>query len=132
MSVHPPVWKKVSPEEARLTKMWIKEDGKTVPQVAALLHRRKPCVYNLVKNKFKLKKQGRSSSLTRAQITHLIVKLKGYIRAAKGRYMVTVTMLRKRTRTKACTRVILDAKESLSEADSIAGLWRRRREKGQG
>ena len=102
-------WKKLSPEEVRLTKMWMKEDGKSAGEVAGLLHRGPPCIYRLVKNKFKLKQQGRSSSLTKTQITHLIVKLKEYIKAAKGKYMVTAAMLRKRTRTKACERVILDA-----------------------
>ena len=100
MSAQPPLWKKVSAEEARLTKMWIKKDGKTVPEVARLLHRTPPCVHRLVKNKFKLKKQGRSNSLTKAEVTHLIVKLKGYIKAVKGKSMITVTMLRKRTRAR--------------------------------
>ena len=49
-------WKKVSAEEARLTKMWIKKDGKTAPEVARLLHRTPPCVHRLVKNKLVGKK----------------------------------------------------------------------------
>ena len=102
-------WKKVSSEEARLAKMWIKKDGKIVLDTARLLHRTPASVYRLVKNKFKLKKQGRDNTLTKAQVNQLIVKLKGYIKAARGKRMITVALLRKWTRTKACSRVILDA-----------------------
>ena len=102
-------FKKISEEEARLIKMWHKEDQKPPREIAALLHRDKSTITRHLRVKKSICKQGRQSGLSKGQVDRLIAKAEQYIKQAQGRYRITYQLIKRRTRTKVSTWTIMRA-----------------------
>jgi len=100
-------WKKLSPEEQRLAQEWT-EEGKEPQEIAELLKRDKSTITRLVCLEVPRLKQGRPKGLTSEEVDRLIDRLDEMVHQAKGRYHVTVKMLKRATRTKVSTRTISD------------------------
>ena len=94
---------KISAEEARLIKMWHKEDQKPPSEIAALLHRDKSTITRHLRVKKSICKQGRQSELSKEQVDRLIAKAEQYIKQAQGRHRITYQLIERRTRTKVST-----------------------------
>ena len=99
-------WKKMSSEEIRLAKMWYQVDGKSVPEIARLLHRSSSGVRPHVTSNRPPVPQGRPPALTKKQVDKLESTLMKMIKKADAKYEVTLSMLKKATRVKACIRTI--------------------------
>ena len=101
-------WKKLSAEEMRLAKMWYKEDKMTPKEIAKLLRRSKSTLTRFLVQRAPRKRQARKPALTAARIDALTGKLNDLVKKANGKYEVTVAMLRRCAREKACCRTILN------------------------
>ena len=100
---------KLSAEEQRLANMWFHEDGKSPAEIAKLLRRDKSTMTRLLVKKVHGKRDGRLVMLRKTEVDVLVAKLKSMIKTAKCKYMVTVKMLKRATRTKASVRTIARA-----------------------
>jgi len=100
------VWRKMSAEECRLTKMWREQDGKTPGEIAQLLHRNKSTITRHIYAKKADLKQGRRSALSDTQIDALVSKTESYIKQAKGRYRITFDLIKRRSRMRASVRTL--------------------------
>ena len=78
-------------------------------EIAKRLGRSKSTITRHVIKKLPRKAQGRPPVLTEAQVDYLVITLDKMIRAQNAESVVTASMLRRATRTKACTRVIRKA-----------------------
>ena len=96
----------MSSEEARLAKMWYKDDNKSCYEIAKLLHRKTTTIVNHVRIRRRPKKQGRPRVLSDTQLRAAATKLRAMVRAAHGEYEVTAAMLRKLLRLKITARTL--------------------------
>ena len=102
-------WKKLSSEEIRLAKEWYLNRGMSPTQIAKQLGRDRSVMTRLLVKQAGRRRQGRPVQLSEGQIAFLVKTLHELILEADVQYRVTVAMLKKATRTKASTRVILNA-----------------------
>lgn len=98
----------MSTTEASLAQRWYREHVAPA-EIARRLGRNKSTITRHVIKKVPRRAQGRPPALTEAQVDYLVVTLDKMIRARKAESVVTASMLRHATRTKACTRVIRKA-----------------------
>ena len=98
----------MSADERKWAKTWYSE-GKQPSEIAGLLGRDTSSITRLLCVQKPVKKQGRPSALTKAQIDFLERKLDQMIVKADGQHTVTVEMLQKAAKIKASSRPILRA-----------------------
>ncbi|CAE7938979.1 unnamed protein product [Symbiodinium necroappetens] len=98
----------MSADERKWAKTWYSE-GKQPSEIAGLLGRDTSSIARLLCVQKPVKKQGRPSALTKAQIDFLERKLDQMIVKADGQHTVTVEMLQKAAKIKASSRTILRA-----------------------
>ena len=98
----------MSADERKWAKTWCSE-GKEPSEIADLLGRDTSSITRLLCVQKPVKKQGRPSALTKAQIDFLECKLDQMIVTADGQHTVTVEMLQKAAKIKASCRTILRA-----------------------
>ena len=101
-------WKKLSDEEIRLARKWFKEDDLEPSEIAIRRDRDKSTLTRLLVKAIPRRAQGRREILSRAKIDFLQRRLEQMIIKSRGRYHVTITMLKKKTKCKARPRNILD------------------------
>lgn len=102
-------WKKLSSEEIRLAQKSFREKNMTPKKIADLLDRNKSTLTRLLVKQLPRKKQGKKRLLSEADVDRLERRLHEMILAAKCRYHVTATMLKKDTKTKASPKTIQKA-----------------------
>ena len=105
----PMVWTKMADSEVKLARRWFVEDGESTGEIARRLGRDRSTVTRLLVKRLPRKVQGRKRVLTPAAVDKLEKKLATMIEKADGWYPVTVSMLKRSSRSPACTRTILDA-----------------------
>ena len=101
----------MSSEEIRLAKTWFNDDEEAPSAIAKRLKRNKSTITRLFaigktgrrRKVFQKRGRGRAPMLTHAKIEALKVKLDEMIVKAKGRWEVTLDMLKISSRTKAST-----------------------------
>ena len=98
----------LSDEEIRLAKDWYVNDSVVPGEIAKRLKRNKSTITRLLCQRLKRKKLGRKPALSEAQVDALEEKLKMLIKKAAGTYEVTVGMLKRSARCKACVATILN------------------------
>ena len=91
-----------------MAKRWYLEDGESPSEIARRLGRDKSTLTRLLVQRRPRLAQGRKAILTSAAVDKLQQKLEAMIRKADGKYEVTIAMLKRSARCKACTRTILD------------------------
>ena len=101
-------WAKMTTTEASLAERWYREHA-APSEIAKRLGRSKSTITRHAIKKLPHRAQGRPPALTEAQVDYLVVSLDKMIRARKAESVVTASMLRHSTRTKARTRVIRKA-----------------------
>ena len=101
-------WKKLSGVERGLAERWYKAHI-SPSEIASRLGRDKSTITRHVIKKIPQKRQGRPPAITEAQTDYLETTLDKMIRSRRAPAFVTASMLRRETRTKACTRVIREA-----------------------
>ena len=100
---------RMSQEEKALVRRMHFEQGMTPTAVAAATGRDLSTIVRNLQAKVKAKKMGRPLLLTDAKVDKIEATLRDMVQKADGKYEVTVAMLRRRLRLKACARVISDA-----------------------
>lgn len=98
----------MSADERKWAKNWYSE-GKQPSEIADLLGRDTSSITRLLCLQKPVKKQGRPSALTKAQVDFLERKLDQMIVKADGQHTVTVEMLQKAAKVKASCRTMLRA-----------------------
>ena len=102
-------YRKLSSEEIRLAQLWHAEDDMEPSEIASLLRRDKSTMTRLLVMGEERKKDGRPALLDDAAVDKLVALLDHMVVEADGAHEVTVDMLRRRSRAKACNRTISDA-----------------------
>jgi len=102
-------YRKLSSEEIRLAQLWHAEDDMEPSEIASLLRRDKSAMTRLLVMGEERKKEGRPALLDDAAVDKLVALLDHMVVEADGAHEVTVDMLRRRSRAKACNRTISDA-----------------------
>ena len=98
----------MSADERKWAKNWYSQ-GNQPSEIASMLGRDTSSITRLLCVQRPVKKQGRPSALTKAQIDFLERKLDQMIVKADGRHTVTVEMLQKAAKIHASCRTILRA-----------------------
>ena len=93
----------------RLAKKWFVQNDETPADIADRLGRDKSTITRLLVKRVARKKQGRKPILDSAAVDKLQKKLEQMIQKADSKYEVTVTMLKRSSRTKASEKTILKA-----------------------
>ena len=94
--------------EITLAKKRYVEDGESPKEIARRLGRSKSTLTRLLVQRRARKSQGRKMTLSNAAVDKLQKKLEGMIVKADSKYEVTVDMLKRSARCKACARTILN------------------------
>ena len=100
---------RMSTEEKRLARDWHFNDGEPPAVIAKRLKRHVSSVCRLLAQRRQPKSIGRPRLLSEEKVAKLIRELNKMIDQAEGGHEVTVALLKRRTKTKASTRTILDA-----------------------
>ena len=80
-----------------------------VTQIAIAVERRKSSIYKALVPAWRETPRGRPQKLTKKDITNLVKELRAMQRQARARREITLAMLKKRARCKACGKVIRKA-----------------------
>lgn len=92
-----------------MAQLWHAEDDMEPSELASLLRRDKSAMTRLLVMGEERKKDGRPALLDDAAVDKLVALLDHMVVEADGAHEVTVDMLRRRSRAKACNRTISDA-----------------------
>ena len=92
--------------EVALAKQW-HVTGETTAEIADRLGRNQSSITRLLVKRVPRKKQGRKALLHTAAVDKLEAKFESMVQKAEGKYEVTVSALRRASRTKASERTIL-------------------------
>lgn len=102
----------MSPDEVRLAKQWAIEDNMAASDISERLGRNKSTISRLLRGRCTRKQRGRKPSLSKKQVDGLVAKLNTMVKQADAQKEVTVDMLKRSARCKACTRTISKALHS--------------------
>ena len=93
--------------EADLARKMYHQQGKKPSEIAKVFDRDHSTITRLLFIRKKAMKAGRPHTLSKIQVDNLVKRLGEMVKAAGGKKEVTVCMLKKRTKCKACTKTIL-------------------------
>ena len=105
-------FKKMSDEEIRLAKKWYWTEETSIPDIADRLDRDQSTIHRHVLKRHVKKPQGRKRALSEAAVDKLERVLEAKVKKAGAAYEITVDMVRRAARVKACNRTVLNALHS--------------------
>ena len=100
---------RMSPDEKRIARQMHFDQGVPRSKIAVLLQRDLSCICRLLEQKSAPAPIGRPKALSSTKFDGLVALLEKMIDEADANYEVTLAMFMKRSKVKACARVVADA-----------------------